>query len=49
MHAHPSHPSRTRDVPVAVETPELPSWLVGLCGVAAVTSVLFCALLLLSF
>ncbi len=42
-----SRPQRS-DPPAGEETATVPSWVVGLCGVAAVASVLFSILLFLN-
>ena len=41
-------PTASRPTPGAVPADELPSWIVGLCGVAAVASLLFTGLLFLN-
>jgi len=43
-----SSPPAPRPTPDAAPAGELPSWTVGLCGVAAVASLLFTALLMLN-
>jgi hypothetical protein len=41
-------PTAPRPTPGDMPATELPSWIVGLCGVAAVASLLFTALLFLN-